>query len=157
VAPGRSKTLTFTIPVQVARADYCFRVCLFSRDDVFQSLFRLKWIGQHQIVQSWNATRVRQCHFQVGAISPRAEIVRFQGAIRCRLRFASFCSAVIRFRARVFVVTRWGVSYLLRLNAVSPRVCRAAGVKLARRAKMFLQGRQHRLAAHWRLLSSRRE
>jgi hypothetical protein len=111
---------------------------------VFQSLFRLKWIGQHQIVQSWDATRVRQCRFQVGAIS-RTEIVRSQGAIRCRLRLASFCSAEIRSRARVFVVTRQRVSYLLRLHAVLPRVCRAAVVKFSHPAKPLREVSQQRL------------
>jgi hypothetical protein len=59
----------------------------------------------------------------------------------------------IRSHARVFVVTRSGVSYLLRLHAVLLQVCRAVLVRLSHRAKLLPEVRQHRLAARLRLLS----
>jgi len=147
----------FIIVVQVALADYCFRVCLFSRDDVFQWSFRLSWIDQRQIARCRDATRVCQCRVQVGGIPP-AEIVRFQSAIRCRLRLSSFCSAESPFRGRDCWEIPWAASYS-QLNAVLPQVCRAALVRLSHRAKLLRQVNQHRLAARLRLrlLSPRRQ
>jgi hypothetical protein len=142
------------ILLQGARADYWFRVFQLSRDDVFQWSFRLSSIGQRQIAQCRDATPVSDCRLQVGGIAPLAEIVRFQGAIRCRLCLSSFCSAESPFRGRDCLAMPWAASYS-QLNAVLPQVCRAALVRFARRAKMFLQVRQHRLAERLRLLSQR--
>jgi hypothetical protein len=149
-----SKLQLLIIILQAAPADYWFRVCLFSRDDVFQWSVRLSWIGQRQIVRCRDATRVCQCRFQVGAI-PRAEIAQFQGAIRCRFRLASFCLAgsPFRDRGREYLVP----SYLLELHAVLPQLYRAALVRLSHQAKPLLEVRHYRLAAHLRPLSPSRQ
>ncbi len=158
VPERRCRLLAGSVPIiivlQVARADYWFRVCLFSRDDVFRSSFRLSWIGQRQIARCRDATRVCQCRFQVGGI-PRAEIAQFQSAIRCRLRLASFCLAESPLRGRECLEMPWGAFYL-ELNAVLPQVGRAALVRLPHRAMLLLQVRQYRLASRLRLLSPRR-
>ena len=135
------------IVLQVARADYWFRVCLFSRADVFQSSFRLSWIGQRQIARCRDATCVCQCRFQVAGI-PRAEIAQFPSAIRCRLRLASFCLAESPFRGRESLEMPWGAPHHSELNA--------ALVKLPHGAKLLLQVRRYRLALRLRLLSRRR-
>jgi hypothetical protein len=78
----------FIIVLQVSRADYCFRACLFSRDDVFQSSFRLSWIRQHQTGQCRDATCV--CQFRLRVRGTPAADARCRSSIRRQLRLASF-------------------------------------------------------------------
>jgi hypothetical protein len=162
--PGASKTSAFTITVQVAQVDYCFRVCLFSRDDVFLSSFRLSWIDRRQIVQCRDATRVCQYHFRVDGIA-RAEIAQFQSAIRCR-RGHPAENSPLTCRSRLF--SWWAESSFLRRECLEKRsgascsalnapVCHAALVRLSRPAKLSLEVRHYRLVAHLHLLSPRRQ
>ena len=123
----------FIIVVQVALADYCFRVCLFSRDDVFLSFFRLSWIDRRQIVQYPDGTRVRQFRFRVGGT---LAVARCRSSIRCQSRRVTFCLVECPFRVRACLVTRWDVSYLPELHAGSLLVCRGALVRLADLAKL---------------------
>ena len=117
--PGGSKTSALTIVVQVARADYWSRACLFSHDDVFQCSFRLTLIGRRPIALSRDATPVYQFRFQVGGIFP-TEIAPLRNSIRCRFRRATFYleESPLPVRGREYWVTRWGVSCLLESHAV---------------------------------------
>ena len=116
--PGGSKTSALIV-VQVARADYWSRACLFSHDDVFQWSFRLTLIGRRSIALSRDATPVYQFLFQVGGIFP-AEIAPLRNSIRCRFRHATFYleESPLHGRGREYWGTRWGVSCLLESHAV---------------------------------------
>ena len=108
--PGCPKTL-IVIVVRVAQKDCLFRVCLICCDDEFQSLFRLNWIRQRQIVQSRDATRVCRCRFQVDEISQTD--ARHRKSIRCQLRLGSVCLEESQFHVPECLVTRSGVFYQL--------------------------------------------